>query len=574
MGLKLARWILRGLVLTCISGTLFGAPKLRLDSAALGPFSIPAGQNGGVVSASSWNAGDGNLNLAVTASVNWLAPALGTAGPCAQGTCTPINITLQTAGLAKGIYTGTVLVADPNALDAPQTITVTVQMGGGVPDRVDFFVAPNGSRDEIKFKTSSRLTTSVTTNNGGNWLSVGIDGVGTFDFVWPYKMTARHIGGLPEGAYTGSVNVTNSSFAPDIKNVPVSLRVTSQPIAQPSAEEVLLRAAEGMAQRTAIVDFSNRGLGTLDVTGVQAATVNGGDWLSASLLTVTNFGRVTITANTAALPVGQYEGTVTVQSNAVNGPHVVRVVLRVVPQTTPTIAFGGVVNNATFAGGEALAKGGIAAIFGEQFNLGDPRVVPQGDWVQQLGDLRVLVNGNPAPMHSSGWGQINFLMPYETPAGEAIVQVERNGQPGNRVTVQVADRAPRMLPIGNYAIVSNPDGTYAAPARFGGAFRAARIGETVVIWAVGLGPVTPPVTSGKAAPGDPLSVVPGLEVVFNSGFGAGVRAKPFFAGLSPTWVGLYQINVTIPGNAPRGDEVPVTLDINGVTSNRLLIAIE
>jgi uncharacterized protein (TIGR03437 family) len=50
---------------------------------------------------------------------------------------------------------------------------------------------------------------------------------------------------------------------------------------------------------------------------------------------------------------------------------------------------------------------------------------------------------------------------------------------------------------------------------------------------------------------------------------------PLYAGLTPNFVGLYQINVTIPEDAPRGPAVPVALisDLEG-SSNRVTMAIE
>jgi uncharacterized protein (TIGR03437 family) len=50
---------------------------------------------------------------------------------------------------------------------------------------------------------------------------------------------------------------------------------------------------------------------------------------------------------------------------------------------------------------------------------------------------------------------------------------------------------------------------------------------------------------------------------------------PLYVGLTPNFVGLYQINVTIPQDAPRGIAVSVALvsDEEG-SSNRVNIAIE
>jgi len=48
--------------------------------------------------------------------------------------CLPIQFQFQTASLANGSYSGEITVSDPNALDAPQIVTVIVEMGGGIPN--------------------------------------------------------------------------------------------------------------------------------------------------------------------------------------------------------------------------------------------------------------------------------------------------------------------------------------------------------------------------------------------------------------------------------------------------------
>ncbi|MCH8268298.1 MAG: hypothetical protein IH846_12330 [Acidobacteria bacterium] len=46
------------------------------------------------------------------------------------------------------------------------------------------------------------------------------------------------------------------------------------------------------------------------------------------------------------------------------------------------------------------------------------------------------------------------------------------------------------------------------------------------------------------------------------------------SGLAPGFVGLYQVNVQVPSNAPTGEAVEVVLTIGGVTSNTVTIAVE
>jgi len=47
-----------------------------------------------------------------------------------------------------------------------------------------------------------------------------------------------------------------------------------------------------------------------------------------------------------------------------------------------------------------------------------------------------------------------------------------------------------------------------------------------------------------------------------------------FSGLSPGFVGLYQINVQVPPGAPVGDTISLVLTIAGVQSNTVTIAVQ
>ena len=55
----------------------------------------------------------------------------------------------------------------------------------------------------------------------------------------------------------------------------------------------------------------------------------------------------------------------------------------------------------------------------------------------------------------------------------------------------------------------------------------------------------------------------------------GIPATPNYAGMAPTLVGVYQVNVTIPANAPTGGTVPLWLEVGtSEISNTVLIAIQ
>ncbi len=225
-----------------IAGPLFGAAKLRLDTTAVGPLSIAAGTNGPAQTINAVNAGDGAFNLTASSSANWLVPAVNPQGPCGVlGTCTPIQIALNTSSLARGTYTGVVTLSDPNAIDAPQTITVTVNIGGGVPDAITLYVPANGTPVTQTFYTGGRVTPMVNSPAGGPTLSLALPGAGSFASTYTYTVNAQAPAGIAERAYNGSIVVTGSPVPTENKTVPVTLNVTSQPIATPSANSLSFR---------------------------------------------------------------------------------------------------------------------------------------------------------------------------------------------------------------------------------------------------------------------------------------------------------------------------------------------
>jgi uncharacterized protein (TIGR03437 family) len=95
-------------------------------------------------------------------------------------------------------------------------------------------------------------------------------------------------------------------------------------------------------------------------------------------------------------------------------------------------------------------------------------------------------------------------------------------------------------------------------------------GEYLTIYCTGLGDVTNRPVSGAAAPANPLA----NTIAATSVSIGGVSAPAIFSGLSPGFVGLYQVNVQVPLNAPVGNAVPVVLSIGGAASNTVTIAVQ
>ena len=574
MGLRFPVVPRTALFLFSLVGSLGAAPKLRLAYTTVGPYSIATGADGEQQIVDAYNAGDGSLSLRATPSVSWLTASVGAARSCrAASSCLPVQIGFQTAALAQGTYTGEVSVNDPNAVDAPQTITVTVQIGGGIPDWVDLYAAPNGSSARATLTSNLFVSYRAATERGGNWLAIAASGQGSYRFGYTYVLTAAHQEGMAESEYRGSVVFSDSSFAPDNKTVQVVFHVTSRPIADASA--LKFRAIQNSAKQTQKLNVNNRGLGSLAVSGVTASTSSGGGWLAAGAPgTATD-----VSADPSGLAPGVYLGTLSVATNAANGTLTVPVELRVVAQSPPLIAYRGAVNIGSWNADDAVAPGDIVAIYGEQFSDGR-HAAPRIPLDTKLGPTRALVNGQPAPLYFADTGQVNIQIPFETPVGDATIRIERDGQTGNAAGVRVAERAPHILTFISldYGVIQDYNQGNAFPmAAFPGVPTCrAHVGDVLIVWVTGLGQGSPAVATGAAAPADPLSWIPAtVQVRFGERFmPPWATAAPQAVVMTPTLAGLYQVNVAVPPDAPKGDRVPLYLDLGSSFSNQVYIAVE
>ncbi len=573
MGLKPCCSTRTALLLFSLIGSLSAAPKLRLVTSSVGPYSIATGTDGQSKTVEAYNAGDGSLSLAFSSSAQWLSASVNRSAACpSKPGCLPIQLGFATKSLAVGTYTGVITVNDPNAVDAPQTISVTVKIGGGIPDKqIDTYVAPKGSARA----TISSNTMLYPSKSGGEWLTVAASGAGSYTFGVTYTVTTTHKAGMAEGDHTGSIGFSGSSFAPDNRNVKVVMHVTSRPIAD-VPERLSFRIPQGAAKQVQKLSVGNRGMGTLDVSGATATAKEGGTWLSVGAPGTA----IDVSADPGSLAPGVYEGSVAITSNAVNGPQSVPVQLEVIPAGTPSAFYRGSINIGSWNANDPVAPGDILAVFGEQLS-DQVRSAEKLPLSTQLGPTKVLVNDREAPLYFVSDGQVNIQIPFETPTGEAAVRVVRDGKRGNAVSIQVAPRAPHILPLlpTQYGIINNygQDGTFPMPPTDGLPSRRAHAGDVLVIWATGLGQGEPAAKTGEGAPtAEPLARIPGQVKVFfgDRVFGSGVSVTPDFVGMTPGLVGLYQVNVSVPSNASKGDRVPLYIDTGDRTSNTVLIAIE
>ncbi len=534
---------------------------LRLASSTVGPIPVTVGGSAASQTVEAYNAGDGSLSLTTTVSSSapWLTASVGSSRPCLSTTdaasCIPLQFSLSTAGLSAGTYTGIVTVgASSSTIDAPQTITVTVRVGP-----VDIYAAP-GKTADLTITTNHQVTTSATTQDGGTWLSLVLDGTGSFRFVYPYRIHLSPSADMPPGTYTGSVTTSGSSTASENLTIPVTMHLTTQPIAQPNPTQIVLHLAQGTKPLVypfdPVITLSNMGMGTLTTSGLN---VSGGSWIKADPVVP---GYVAI--DPTGLSTGDNSATVTLSSNAANGPTTVPVSLQIVPKGSPLIYYQGAVDNITQAPGDPISPGDWAVVKGEQFSFVDPVINSTNPpLATTMGGASVLVNGTAAPLYYSSVGQIAFQMPIDVPAGTAQVQVKRDdGQVNNIVTVGVVPRAPRLLPT-----VYNSDFT------INSASNPATRGDIIYFFGFGFGATDPAVPAGAAAPSSPLAVInEQMTVNFGDSLFGGI-AIPDFKGLVATLPGVYQVNVHIPDLSPTGT-VQTSVAFQNARSNPIPIYIQ
>jgi uncharacterized protein (TIGR03437 family) len=540
---------------------LFAAPQLRLTNA-----SIFVKQSAGVSSSTqavyAYNIGDGALNLSISTPPDstWIVASVGASEPCPSSPagCIPLRFTLQTSNLAPGTHTAEIEIFDRNALDAPQTITLTVQVDSTAP-AVNAYVNPGATLDVAALPLSPNsiffippdISVSVSTTDGGRWLSASL-AFRQFETLLYFDSLIIHFAppsDMPTGVYTGQVVLTESAAT---QTLPVKMNVVSGPIANPSPARITMTLAQNGSSITypflPYISLTNSGTGSLQVQSVNAS----GTGVSAY-----DYGGLAIvTVDPGSLATGTYtDGLVTIQCNAANCPIQIPVSLTIEPQAGPTIYAADPAIASTFF----AAPGDVAFITGDQLSL-QPAAFGSYPLPIWLGGASVYVNGVPAPLYYTSFGQIAFQVPYSTPPGNASIQMTRDAQASNIVSMQIRPLAPEIVVITdtsyNVIDVNHP----------------ASAGEPIVIWANGLGPTNPPVIEGIAAPANPLAVaVVTPSVQFSRADGSSIQVTPSFAGLGPGESGVYQVMVTAP---PISGKANVALSVPGLVSNQIAIAIQ
>jgi len=568
-----------------------------------------ARQNGGTSAIGNieiLNIGDPNSTVNWTASLisgsNWLnlvsSSSTATASTPGVLTVAPVQNASQ---LALGPYYALIQIADSNSLNSPQfaiaVLNVEPDSVAPTPDATPgglFFTIPrNGSAppsQQVVMNTSSATPVSfvvaTTTTDQGTWLSATpSSGTATGQSSGNVSVSVDPTG-LAAGIYTGNVSI---SIGQALESVNVTFVV--QPTSSTSAIAQLRPEVSGCtASKLAITESGlvnnfavpagwpatlivqlNDDCGSPVTSGSVTASFSNGD--APLVLAGDSLGNYSATWQP-----GDVTSEMVVTLNAAAGSLQSATAklyggIDVNQTPPPTLAPGGILNNFNPVVGGSLSPGIIAQVFGTGLAASSsatgilPLPTTFNNTFAQVGQFQ-------APLYFLSSGQLNVQLPSEITTSQQVpIVLSVHNALTLPFTLDLVPTAPGVMSMfdgptqpsvqnGAHIIAQHLNGTAVNSNSPG------KPGEYLVMYLVGLGVTDPSVPSGMPASANPLSKVTVQPTVTVDSLPSNVA----FAGLTPGFVGLYQIDFQVPTGVTTG-EVVVTVSQGGIAANPTLLAV-
>jgi uncharacterized protein (TIGR03437 family) len=260
-------------------------------------------------------------------------------------------------------------------------------------------------------------------------------------------------------------------------------------------------------------------------------------------------------------------------------------VVRMLTPTAPSIdhiisasGYGCGVAGAAQCGFTSVAPGTWMEIYGANLAV-DGRQWATSDFQGStaptgLDGTSVTVGGQTAYIDFISGGQVNVLVPSNVGTGQQPVVVKTAAGTNTSFNVSVNPVEPGLLSPATwnfggtqYAVAQlNSTTTLILPPGTIPGLTTQRVqpGQTIVLYGIGFGPVSPSVNAGQ--PGVESSVTGSLQISIG-----GVQAQPItYQGLAVGYYGLYAFGVVVPTSLPANDKTPVTFSLNGTNSSQTL----
>jgi uncharacterized protein (TIGR03437 family) len=225
---------------------------------------------------------------------------------------------------------------------------------------------------------------------------------------------------------------------------------------------------------------------------------------------------------------------------------------------------------------QPMAPGMLAYLYrlGQPFSIADG-AASSFPWPTTLADLQVTVNGINAPIFrsSSAAGRIDFQVPAMAPCG-------CNGEPNSADFVVTHPSTGQILAAGTFQMQQASPGFFTSNAAGTGQIAALnhddnsvnspsnQVGRTHIIelYLTGMGRVSGQPPDGTPTPGPVAAPVP-TTVIMSPGPGALPAGDVIYSGLSPSFPGGWQIDVTVPNEVPPSNTVTTAVTLYDVPSN-------
>jgi uncharacterized protein (TIGR03437 family) len=331
--------------------------------------------------------------------------------------------------------------------------------------------------------------------------------------------------GTSSGLISAVTPISASSYA--IYSTPASA-ANALPTTQPSVEVVNASSGNAMLQIPALEG------------PITQATATGRAPIAGRTMAINSAGTVAYVITTSGLSI--------INLSAVPAS------ARPVPNSRGTVNLGSYQ--------AAIAPNGLISIFGQ--NLGASAVASSTPLPVILGGTCVTLNNVALPLFMTSPTQINAQIPPGTAAGSFPLVVRSIANQAESISQQVtiSKYAPAVLVDANGQILLfHADGSYVNKSN------PANRDEPLVMYAVGLGATTGgAVTAGTPSPTSPLAVSPTAAVYFGDPSWVQAAIIVEWAGLTPGLIGVYQLNLQVPGFHISGDGLPVMITSGGVSS--------
>jgi uncharacterized protein (TIGR03437 family) len=385
------------------------------------------------------------------------------------------------------------------------------------------------------------------------------------------------------GAHTGTITLrTNDATRADwTLAVSGTGQTTPAPVAFASATALSFGSVSVGQQSAARFTVENRGLGMLRI---ESATFSDPQFsLRLPALPASIAGEATVEVRFVPSVAGARSGRLTLRTNDPARPTIdIALSGNGLANTTPAAGAPAIrLQSAvlqTFSGRGDISSGAWIEIYGSNFST-TTRAWAGSDFRDGAGPTSlngwgVLVNNRPAVIYYISPTQINVNAPADDTTGPVTVQVTGpNNARSNSITV-FKDRVTPALQahpafrVGerNYVVAVHSSSTAAATIFVGrsGMFpgvatRSVTAGDTISIYAIGVGPAAGVVPGVLVAGANRLSLPHEVRI-------GGIPARLTYAGYAPQTIGLAQFNIEIPDLPPGDYTIEITVD--GITGEQ------